>query len=219
MSLAHSLLSAARIRKPANGSIASSAVGIAATATAAATAIALGPAAIGTASAAPTPTTTHAHSHSHHSRRRSNHESERARFNDKADQVIDEARKQRGKPYVYGADGPHSFDCSGLVRYVFAQSLHKNLPHNAAEQYRVSQHISRKQLRIGDLAFVDNGGYVSHVGIYDGHGFWWVAPHSGTRVQRQRMYSAHYVYGRVISWPSKSNGHRGPPGNRGHRHH
>jgi cell wall-associated NlpC family hydrolase len=136
--------------------------------------------------------------HSHHAAM-----SESQRFAEKASKVISEARKQRGKPYVYGASGPGSFDCSGLVRYVFMNALHKNLPHNAAEQYSASQHISRNQLRVGDLAFVDDGGYVSHVGIYDGHGFWWVAPHSGTRVQRQRMYSAHYVFGRVIHWPSK----------------
>ena len=120
------------------------------------------------------------------------------RFKAKAAKVIAEARKQKGKPYVYGADGPHSFDCSGLVRYVFLHALHHSLPHNAAEQYQVSRHIRRSQLRRGDLVFVDNGGHVTHVGIFAGDGHWWVAPHTGERVHRQKIYHAHFVYGQVI---------------------
>lgn len=178
-------------------------IGAIASATLAAT---LGAAALVATPAAAAPTiaaTTHHGQHHNGGRHSRVHESESQRFNDKARVVINEARKQRGKPYVYGASGPHSFDCSGLVRYVFWNALRRSLPHNAAEQYRVSHHISRSQLRPGDLAFVDDGGYISHVGIYAGHGFWWVAPHSGTHVQRQRMYSAHYLYGRAIRWPSK----------------
>ena len=143
--------------------------------------------------------TTRHHSAKHGKRsKRAHHETAAERFRAKADKVIAEAKKQKGKPYVYGADGPHSFDCSGLVRYVFLHALHHSLPHNAAEQYRVSHHISRKQLRVGDLIFVDNGGSVSHVGIFAGHHHWWVAPHTGERVHRQRIYQAHFVYGQVI---------------------
>jgi cell wall-associated NlpC family hydrolase len=113
-------------------------------------------------------------------------------------EVLAEARRQKGKPYSYGADGPHSFDCSGLVRFVYLHSVHRSLPHNAAQQYHALRHIQRKHLQLGDLVFVDNGGYVSHVGIYDGHHTWWVAPHTGTRVQRQHIYKAHLVYARVL---------------------
>jgi cell wall-associated NlpC family hydrolase len=112
--------------------------------------------------------------------------------------VLREARRQKGKPYVYGADGPHGFDCSGLVRFVFLHSVHRVLPHNAAAQYDSLRHIRRRSLQPGDLVFVDNGGYISHVGIYDGHHYWWVAPHTGTRVQRQYIYRAHFVYARVL---------------------
>jgi peptidoglycan DL-endopeptidase CwlO len=112
--------------------------------------------------------------------------------------VLREARRQRGKPYVYGEAGPHGFDCSGLVRYVFMHAVHRVLPHNASAQYHSLRHIRRSSLRPGDLVFVDNGGYVSHVGIYDGHGYWWVAPHTGTHVQRQKIYRAHLVYARVL---------------------
>jgi cell wall-associated NlpC family hydrolase len=112
--------------------------------------------------------------------------------------VLREARRQKGKPYVYGAAGPHGFDCSGLVRFVFMHAVHRVLPHNASAQYHSLRHIRRSSLEPGDLVFVDNGGYVSHVGIFDGHHHWWVAPHTGTRVQRQRIYHAHFVYARVL---------------------
>jgi cell wall-associated NlpC family hydrolase len=112
--------------------------------------------------------------------------------------VLKEAKRQKGKPYVYGAAGPHAFDCSGLVRYVFMHAVHRVLPHNAAAQYHSLRHISRRSLQPGDLVFVDNGGYVSHVGIFDGHHHWWVAPHTGTHVQRQRIYRAHLVFARVL---------------------
>ena len=112
--------------------------------------------------------------------------------------VLREARRQKGKPYVYGEAGPHGFDCSGLVRFVFMHAVHRVLPHNASAQYHSLRHIRRSSLQPGDLVFVDNGGYVSHVGIYDGHHYWWVAPHTGTRVQRQRIYHAHFVYARVL---------------------
>jgi peptidoglycan DL-endopeptidase CwlO len=112
--------------------------------------------------------------------------------------VLREAQRQKGKPYIYGAEGPHGFDCSGLVRFVFLHSVHRSLPHNAAAQYSALRHIRRRSLQPGDLVFVDNGGYISHVGIYDGHDYWWVAPHTGTHVQRQHIYTAHLVYARVL---------------------
>jgi cell wall-associated NlpC family hydrolase len=98
---------------------------------------------------------------------------------------------------VYGAAGPHSFDCSGLVRYVFMHSVHRSLPHNAAAQYHSLRHIPRHDLRPGDLVFTDDG-YITHVGIFAGPHRWWVAPHTGTHVQLQRIYSAHFVYARVL---------------------
>lgn len=135
------------------------------------------------------------HRHHHH---RSAHQRKHQIFKEKVHKIIKEAAKQKGKPYVYGAAGPHSFDCSGLVMYVFDHAVGRSLPHNAAEQYRVSHHVSRKHLLKGDLIFVDNGGSISHVGIYDGHHHWWVAPHTGERVHRQRIYHAHFLYGRIV---------------------
>jgi cell wall-associated NlpC family hydrolase len=131
-------------------------------------------------------------------RRRSTHHARVMRRHDhKVRQVLNEARRQKGKPYVYGAAGPHSFDCSGLVRFVFGHSVHRWLPHNAAAQYHSVKHIGRAGLRKGDLIFTDNGS-ITHVGIFAGHHHWWVAPHTGTHVQLQRIYQAHFVYGRVL---------------------
>jgi cell wall-associated NlpC family hydrolase len=119
-------------------------------------------------------------------------------FVKKADRVLQVASWQRGKPYRFGAAGRYAFDCSGLVRFVMWHALHESLPRSAAAQYAASRHISYKQLRPGDLIFVDAGGYIDHVGIYAGHDRWWVARHTGTRVQLQKLYHAHFVYGRVI---------------------
>src|SRR3954454_3076180 len=112
--------------------------------------------------------------------------------------VMQVAAAQKGKPYRYGAAGPYAFDCSGLVQYVFKHSTGRTLPRTAASQYRYSHHITRSQLRVGDLVFVRSGSSITHVGIYAGSGYWWVAPHSGTRVQKQRIYSATHVYGRIL---------------------
>ena len=157
-------------------------------------AIAVTPAAHAAAGSSASTATHHRHHISAAKRRH------RARIRHRAHEVrrvLTVARAQRGKPYVYGADGPHAFDCSGLVRFVFARAAHRFLPHNAAAQFHSLHHIWRYQLRPGDLVFVDNGS-VSHVGIYAGHHNWWVAPHTGTRVQLQHIYPAHHVYARVL---------------------
>lgn len=122
----------------------------------------------------------------------------RGSWNYKVNEVIHVARAQKGKPYHYGAAGPHSFDCSGLVQFVYRRALGERLPRTAAAQYHASRHIGPHSLRIGDLVFVKDGGYISHVGIYAGHGYWWVAPHTGTVVKLQKIYTSHVVYGRVI---------------------
>lgn len=113
--------------------------------------------------------------------------------------VLHEAWEQRGKPYSYGGSGPSVFDCSGLVRYVFGHAVGRWLPHNAAAQYQSVMHIKRRDLQPGDLVFQESGGYPFHVGIYAGHGMWWHAPHTGTVVQKQKIYSGHKYYGRILT--------------------
>ena len=105
------------------------------------------------------------------------------------------AARQQGKPYRYGAAGPASFDCSGLTMYVYGK-LGISLPLNAQQQYSAIPHVSRLAMRAGDLVFVRQHGTITHVGIYAGEHRWWVAPHSGTVVTKQRIYTSHIVVGR-----------------------
>ncbi|HSQ89449.1 SH3 domain-containing protein [Romboutsia sp.] len=92
---------------------------------------------------------------------------------EKADEVIDFAKKLLGKPYVWGAEGPNSFDCSGFTQYVFKNSSGISIPRVSRDQSKFGQYVSRSQLKKGDLIFFDtagsNNGYVSHVGIYMGN--------------------------------------------------
>lgn len=113
--------------------------------------------------------------------------------------AVQVAASHRGDPYVYGAIGPHRFDCSGFTLYVFRQ-VGKSLTHNAAGQYRQTQHIAKTNKRPGDLIFYTSNGSASgitHVAIYAGNGYTWVAPHSGSHVERQKIYTSHYLVGRV----------------------
>ncbi|WP_116450754.1 C40 family peptidase [Blastococcus litoris] len=94
--------------------------------------------------------------------------------------AIDTAMAQRGKPYVWAAGGPNSYDCSGLTSYAF-RAAGINLPHSSLAQSRMGQPVSRDQLQPGDLVFFYSP--VSHVGIYIGNGQMVHAPTSGDVVK------------------------------------
>ena len=91
-----------------------------------------------------------------------------------------------GLPYVWGAAGPDSFDCSGLVQWAFAQAGIV-MPRVAADQARTGPAISLSQLQPGDLLFYHTDptapDYVSHVAIYLGKGLEIQAPEPGQDVQ------------------------------------
>jgi len=97
-----------------------------------------------------------------------------------AQTAIDVALAQRGKPYVWAAGGPGSFDCSGLTAYAF-RAAGINLPHSSLMQSRMGKPVSRDQLQPGDLVFFYSP--VSHVGIYIGNGQMVHAPTSGDVVK------------------------------------
>ena len=86
--------------------------------------------------------------------------------------LISYAKRFLGKPYVWGAQGPNSFDCSGFTYYVFKNSANITLPRTSKDQSTCGTTISKKNLKVGDLVFFDtsgsNSGNVSHVGIYIG---------------------------------------------------
>ncbi|WP_432981838.1 NlpC/P60 family protein [Dactylosporangium sp. CA-233914] len=96
-----------------------------------------------------------------------------------AGKAVSYAWAQLGKPYVWGAAGPNSFDCSGLTMMAW-KAAGVTLPHNAAEQYNTVRHITRSQLAPGDLVFYNGLG---HVGIYIGNNQIIHAPNSRTVVK------------------------------------
>ncbi len=81
--------------------------------------------------------------------------------------VISTAMRYLGVPYVWGGSSPRGFDCSGLVQYCFGK-VGISLPHSSAMQYRYGRHVSKNQLKPGDLVFFYNP--IHHVGIYIGNG-------------------------------------------------
>ena len=65
----------------------------------------------------------------------------------KADKVIEFAKTLLGKPYVWGAEGPSSFDCSGYTQYVFKKSVGISLPRVSREQAKFGKYVSRNNLQ------------------------------------------------------------------------
>ena len=100
------------------------------------------------------------------------------------------ALTQRGKPYVWGAAGPDSYDCSGLVMWAFAQEG-ISLPHYTGDQWNSGMHVSRANLEPGDLVFFFAD--ISHVGIYLGNNLMVDAPSTGQDVQVQAVFWDEYV--------------------------
>lgn len=96
-----------------------------------------------------------------------------------AQRAVNFAIKQIGKPYVFGAAGPSSYDCSGLTMMAW-QAGGVSLPHSALEQYNYGTHVSRSQLQPGDLIFFYQP--IGHVTIYVGDGMMVSAPETGENV-------------------------------------
>ncbi|MET8568744.1 NlpC/P60 family protein [Streptomyces sp. NPDC004783] len=95
------------------------------------------------------------------------------------------AKSKLGSPYVWGATGPSSFDCSGLTRWAYAQA-DVGLPRMSQDQANAGTRIySVSQLQVGDLVFFFND--IHHVGLYAGNGQVLHAPRSGTVVRYESM--------------------------------
>ncbi|MEC1970592.1 NlpC/P60 family protein, partial [Bacillus cereus] len=103
----------------------------------------------------------------------------------KADKIITEAKKHIGKPYVWGATGPNSFDCSGFVYYAFNHAGYPMSRTTAQGLYDKSQKITNPQP--GDLVFLHStypgGPYITHVGIHIGDGKMIQAGDKGVEIQ------------------------------------
>jgi len=100
--------------------------------------------------------------------------------------ALQAAESRSGLPYVWGAAGPNSFDCSGLVQWSFAQAG-VTMPRVAADQARTGPAVPVSQLQPGDLLFYHTDptapGYISHVAIYLGNGWMIQAPEPGENVE------------------------------------
>ncbi|MFC8510628.1 C40 family peptidase [Streptomyces sp. NPDC057411] len=89
------------------------------------------------------------------------------------------ATAQIGKPYVWGAEGPASYDCSGLTQSAWA-SAGRPIPRTSQEQWRLLPHVAIKDMRPGDLIVYYSD--ASHIGMYVGNGAIVHAPRPGRNV-------------------------------------
>ncbi|MBS6215806.1 MAG: SH3 domain-containing protein [Clostridiales bacterium] len=119
------------------------------------------------------------------------------------EQVVAYAKQFLGTPYVYGGNGPNSFDCSGFTKYVYAH-FGVTLNRTATDQLANGASVSKSQLQPGDLVFfkANTTKPVSHVGIYIGGGQFIHASTNTYTVKIDNLnsgyYSRVYVYGRHI---------------------
>lgn len=106
--------------------------------------------------------------------------------------VIQFAMNQRGKPYVWGAAGPNSYDCSGLVLAAFSK-IGLKLPHFTGALIGHGTAVARGALQRGDIVFPQRG----HVAIYLGDGMMIHAPQPGDVVKISKVY-AFYAARRLV---------------------
>ncbi|NYE17512.1 C40 family peptidase [Actinomadura citrea] len=102
----------------------------------------------------------------------------------KAAQALRYAMGKIGRPYVWGAAGPTTFDCSGLTMWAYKQ-VGINLPHYTGSQWNAGTHVSRGDLQPGDLVFFYSD--LHHMGIYVGGDKMLHAPHTGDVVKIASM--------------------------------
>ncbi|MFE4673111.1 NlpC/P60 family protein [Streptomyces sp. NPDC056723] len=103
----------------------------------------------------------------------------------KAAKVIAFAESQMGKPYVWGATGPDSYDCSGLTQAAW-KAAGISLPRTTWDQVKVGTTVTTANAQPGDLVFFYDD--ISHVGIYIGDGKMIHAPKPGANVRVESIY-------------------------------
>jgi hypothetical protein len=111
-----------------------------------------------------------------------------------AGDAVDLAAGLIGRPYVWGAEGPDSFDCSGLTQYVY-QQIGIDLPRRAISQSKFGD-AARKGLQRGDLVFFSTDtrqSLVTHVGLYEGDGMMIDASSRHGRVRRDNLNDPFWI--------------------------
>ncbi|TZF91069.1 NlpC/P60 family protein [Cognatilysobacter lacus] len=107
---------------------------------------------------------------------------------DDANAVLMRALSLVGTPYRYGGNTPEAgFDCSGLVGYVFRDTISRALPRSSGELATAGDGISLERMATGDLVVFGDASTVSHVGIYVGEGRFVHAPSTGGTVRLDRL--------------------------------
>ncbi|MFH8483047.1 C40 family peptidase [Streptomyces sp. NPDC018055] len=116
------------------------------------------------------------------------------------------AASKKGAPYKYGAAGPHSFDCSGLMQFAYKQ-VGKKIPRVAQAQYNSSKKISWKSRQKGDLVAIGTSKKnIVHIGMFagvrSGKSWYWHSPKPGQTVRLSPIKDslwkgAHAYYGQV----------------------
>jgi peptidoglycan DL-endopeptidase CwlO len=109
--------------------------------------------------------------------------------NGRAGVAVAFAEAQVGKPYVFGAAGPYSFDCSGLTMAAWAQAG-VYLAHSASIQYGQTSRVSSSDIQPGDLVFFYGG--IEHVGIYVGGGLFVHAANPSEGVRVDSFFSSYW---------------------------
>jgi cell wall-associated NlpC family hydrolase len=117
----------------------------------------------------------------------------------KIDRALDVAKRQKGDRYRYGAAGPDSFDCSGLVYFSTRRAGFDRVPRTSSQQARYMDRIKRKNLRPGDFVFFTGRSGVYHVGFYagrrDGRRVVLHAPSTGSRVRTEAIWTDRWFAG------------------------
>lgn len=107
--------------------------------------------------------------------------------------ILKVARKYVGVPYVFGGENPNGFDCSGYVRFVFAQ-FGLDLPHSVIAQARMGIVIHKEDALPGDIVVLND---LSHDGIYAGTGMFYHAPRPGDTVKLAPIWTSEYFIVRL----------------------
>lgn len=112
--------------------------------------------------------------------------------------ALETALGKRGDPYVWGATGPSSFDCSGLTSSSYA-AAGISIPRTAAEQSDYARIIPQSQVKPGDFVFFGGVGTAYHVGLFlrwdHGQGIMVDAPHTGAYVREEAIWTPDWTAG------------------------
>ena len=124
----------------------------------------------------------------------------------KEDEIIETAEQFLGVKYIWAANGPSAFDCSGFTKYVFKQNG-ISLPRHSSRQANMGEKIAFNELQKGDLVFFDTRkkfkNVVNHVGIYIGQHKFIHASSGGKKVMitsfdKKKFYKNKFLYARRV---------------------